>query len=959
MLRFLAALSLLNCVLLSVGHARLGEEGPSIDVGATILPGEAFHIDVPSGAAEMVVLTLEPNQVGEFTGRLVLLTALRDGEIVGRRRIVVSGGYEVSVRQFPRLFDQLRIATIKRGTPIDVVSVRFCGGEAHPMSDCRSGGRDPIDVEAAGNGEPRITTSSTVFPARPGPPSPSQQAPAGGAESAPVSNSGATETAPAATADASTSGGAVSVPDAPETRLDWEVGVPQVPPSQDVPTGGNLITIGGGEDLPFHGEATPIRSYDDLIPSGQQVLVQAGINNGAWQTSHPWRNQAKVMTTWVGLHNARVVRESRDVTMAANGMPIFSTSDRSADRYYRNRALLWAGGSGHSYANVHGTWRATAGAGSKIRLSAFHADYGGMTVLRATDQEVVYRCDQGANCQHNLEIIDAEPGAEPPTIVQISNGFGQPVDDALRDELVTREVWRRANFGYGVLRTMDMSGATHLTASTIRFDDFPDIDHAVWHEWGARLNVNGRLGYADLNAGTGAQRTFTPVEARLRAASELGAIYHHNFPHLFLEHRERVRPSVIGEWFEEFWDDPNYSEDAKLSVLNDYELQHVDEFAALVVENQAHLVENTVVVEVSNETWNWANPYFIQLTYFQRKAEDRAREMGRDVPEGLLQAIGTGYATAQMVARLRKVAPEIEWRGVMAVQTTSISDFQGEHYVSTESGYNNITLREMMRGWDLFWQDYAANEATWSSLYAPRPASPGDWLEAQGTTYFGLDARNAEGERVLAGMTRAALEARVADPAEWPALRSEVMQWFLTGQGVTNSLSQMRLYFVALAETAAAYGMEVASYEGGNHASPGADLLSAFDQIEGLDDFWFDFSHGVEIALIQAAVHDAAVDAGWKSIADYSLFQGANGAFIFGTRQNFDDISPRYCEYARWMSARPAVPAKLAHMPYLATPYEKCGGLIDYFARARNENYYLGQSIPSQTRFLERVASLR
>lgn len=696
---------------------------------------------------------------------------------------------------------------------------------------------------------------------------------------------------------------------------------------------------------PVSPESRPIRRYAALIPDGAPVIVQAGVGPGVWKTSYPWRDQARVSTGWEGFINGRKVLETRDIALSPNGMPLFP--DRAPPALlFQPRSLLWAGGQTEGFENVHGTWRATAGSESEIAVAADGRGSG--RVLSTSPREITFECEKRRDCFVRLQIKDASPDAGSPSLVQLTDGEGRSVDDAARPDLVTRELWRRANYGYSALRMMDASGATYTDASTIRFDDFPAMDHTSWHEFGPKVEFRKKPGFRDIAARTGIESSFTPVESRLRAAWELGALYHHNFPHLVFEHRGRVKPDVIGEWFRRLWDDAAVPTEAKLSLLNDTELQHIDEFAELIANNRDYAVDNAVLVEISNEVWNFAHPYHIQNNYFQRKTADRADEMGRAAPRGRLNEIGLGYASAQMVARLRKVAPQIEWRGVLAVQTSLTATHKGRVWVDTPSGAYNTSLGEVMRGYRLFWDDYETNKEAWADFYAPEPAQPGDWFEVHGTTYYGLGAKNKAGENIFLGMDRRTFERRVADRAEWPELRRDALQWYINGPARRNSLRRDAGRLIALAETAAAYGMETASYEGGNHTDPGAAMRARFEETPGLKAFWTDFSQSLELALIQAALHDAAVyDAGWRSLSDYMLFSEQQGWHVFGTRANFFDASPRWCEYARWMPAQPAVPPAMAALADLETPHARCGGLVELFKDARANGYYVGKPLPT------------
>lgn len=719
-------------------------------------------------------------------------------------------------------------------------------------------------------------------------------------------------------------------------------------------------------DLPFHGENEPITPMES-------VVVQAGIfASGSFQPSMPWIDQAKLSKSWRYERFGGEVTPNADVPLADNGMPVFP-ADHDPDRgFVMDSRGIWFGTNFIGNRDVAGTWR-LQGYGDTVLAPRIN----GATILRQTDKVVEFACSKTEPCRIRIVLANAGRDDKPPTLVQLTDGDGRPVSDEqdLANGLITRETWRRAVYGYGDLRMMHASGAVGEWTAPIRFDHFPEMDYAAWGNQGffvpyrIDFRQNARDAWSDIENGTGMQHVYSPAEARLRAAWEVGAVYHHNFPHLFLEHGDDLDFRVIGQWAEDFERrlgsrvDDEAGREALLSLFNDYELQHVDEFGAKIVENQRYVTNNQVKVEVGNETWNFSWPYITGNSYLQRKAEWMQQRMGwGKIEKGVTnQAVMTGYNLTKTVARLRKRYPAIEWRGVMAVHTQAVSNWRNAESTAPEtpSGYFNTALHGLMVGYELFWQDFAQNEGEWAELYAARPEQPGDWFEAHGATYFRIEAKRSDMKTHLGGIAPEELQRRAADRDEWPALRRELLAFFMddgdrgsvTGprglKSGTSSLATHRRNYLALAEHAAVLGMQVGSYEGGSSASPGNYYKNKEDQFPDVYAFWEDFNYSVELALIQAAVHDVAVDAGWMTLADFRVFQGDVDYHIFGDRRSFEDVTPRYCEFARWMPGTPPVAEALVGIENLITPHERCGGLIEYLNSAKANGYYVGAEIPT------------
>lgn len=922
------------------------------DSQMTIYPGGLVDLAVPDGKARAFAMQIASVDDANGTVASFRLETVRAARVVESRRMAVQEPGGIYVEEFQRPFDRLRIRDDEGTVYAKLNVVNFCFKNLYGEEGClqnpdKVSDDGAITRDASGDSE---DTSSTDEQTDSGTDN-------GDTSSEPTTDTTSTDDEP--TGD--TSGGGDEPTDTEE---------PTTSPGTDdtsEPTGEDPSTVddtsGGTDDSEetvsepegdgrFHGMNTPIRRIADTLPADQVVQVQAGPYHAGYLPYMPWRNQAVLFNGWQGKvpqgYSWQNYLTKSDTEVNEHGIPLWP-ADAPEGLTYWSSGGVWFGSKDTGTSDIEGTWELTYDPRADLRFQN-----SGLSTVSESQGRAVFRCDAGQECNYSMVLFSAPADMRAPQLVQLTDKDGRSLRDA-NTTYTTRQRWREAAWGYNGLRTMDASGATDANAQVIRYDEFPQETGATWH--------------ARLTKGNGAApKSFAPVVSRLKAAYEIGAVYHHNFPHLFLENKNAFDPELIGAWFKAIWDDGSIPLTKKERLLNDYELQHVDEFGADMLAHQDWITDNQIKVEVSNETWNYGNPWWIQTNYFNARADWVASRMGRPEPTGYpKEAIQTGYETVKAIARLRKKYPEIEWRGVFAVQTAYTLNWKGEKDLpDTPSGMWNRTLSGQMEGYRLFWQDYDNNEAEWSELYAPEPAKPGDWFEVQGTTYFGVHSTLSDMKTHFGGLEPDEAAALLADPAKWPELRKHLLTFFVTGpetpgeitddggrQPQDASLAGIKIYFRTLAEHANALGMEVTSYEGGNHSNPGGYYKDLFNTQPGLADFWFDFAWSTEMGLIQASVHDAAVESGWKGLADFTLFQGSNGRNIFGSRRHMADVTPRYCEYARWMSASPVRPVGLAEDAGLKSPHERCGGLIQYLNQAKANNYYVNQTIPAPETFLE------
>lgn len=515
----------------------------------------------------------------------------------------------------------------------------------------------------------------------------------------------------------------------------------------------------------------------------------------------------------------------------------------------------------------------------------------------------------------------------------------------------------------------------------------------------------------------------------LRAAWEVGAYYHHNFSNYCFQNLADINDNYatalpaewtsetstltlgqaflnsMGEWaltsdkLNGLWVDSNVPQAVRDAQFNATEFDHIDAFGADMLDNRAYVRDGRILVEHANEPWNSSGSVFNRnFTYMRRWGALMAALNGRADPNDSASGVfydsgqgwyvmdgmrATGYAITKAVARLRKRYPEFQWVGIMACKTNDESNFnpQGPE-VGLAGGYYNISLRQMLLGYEDFWTDYDANPS-WASEYAPQPASPGDWFQVNGTTYYYFSlTRNSANS--LGGIAPAELQTRAADglanggasSTEWRDLAIAIRDAFihldnpdlaggaspiLTEEEAADAnfgMPRYRRTFRALAEHAAAYGMQTGSYEGGNHGNYGADNLSGGLPSAELHAFWDWFQQSIYIAECQQAVHDEAVSAGWISLADFDMYgltpNGPTDDPAFGTRRAWDEASPRYAEYVNRMAGAPggsrtseSLPSVQGNVANLKTPYARCGtALLDHLRNASANSYYRGLADP-------------
>lgn len=885
---------------------------------AQVDEGGAVTFDPPGNLSHSVYVDLRG--VRDRQGRVASFrfNAFRNGVLVESQRVtVLEPGGKVR-RFFRRPFHELEIADAEGSVSGQIAHIGFCPLQMYDDLTCREKSGPPTPLQMV---EAPVSAGPIASP-NPGSP------PSGGAGDPPSS------------------------PSSPDNLA----GTP--PPAPPVPS-----QVDG---QPVFGETTPITRLT-------RISVQGAPGAGmGYKPTTPWLDQAKLSRSWKYLQRTRLELTPDKVALDDRQLPVMPAAHGSGTDYVMDGGLIWGGAKKETSRDLAGVWRLDSPAGVEMSPRLW-----GVTVRSQTAHTTRFSCAETDNCRLNIQLKQVAPGSAAPTLIQTRDGQGNLLPDVTdhQNGLVTRSRWRKALYGYTDLRMMHYSGATTPTSMPIRFDQFPDLDDASWANtsffvpFRYRARDTARAGWADLTTGKGMKKVFTPVEARLRAAYEIGAVYHHNFPHLFLEYKSHVEPSMIGQWAVDLFARSDLTDDQKRALFNDYELQHVDEFGALVASHQDLLVNNQIKIEVGNEVWNHGWPYFFGRDYYSRKAERYARENGwGELPGGTSKgAIALGYDLTKTIARLRKRYPQVEWRGVMAVQTADVTmSRSGAHRApATPHDWYNRFLHGMIIGYEFFWQDYANNESEWSAMYAPQPSAPGDWFEAQGTTYYRIEAKRSDMKTHLAGFSPEDLIRRTRDEQNWPQVRQEILEWFFDpsqraasidsprGQRSGQSdLGTLTKYFRALSEHAAAYGMQVTAYEGGSHARLGS-YYKRNDPPEHLVAFWRNFHDSVENALIQSAVNDAAINAGWMGLSDFDLFQNyTDGGYIFGTRKSFDDVTPRWCEYVRWMPTNKEPPVGMSASD-VVDPKQKCGGLIDYLNQAAANGYYAGDNIPEASTFLQ------
>ncbi|MEM9989977.1 MAG: hypothetical protein AAF723_10710, partial [Pseudomonadota bacterium] len=316
------------------------------------------------------------------------------------------------------------------------------------------------------------------------------------------------------------------------------------------------------DDFPFHGERTPITPMTG-------VTVQAGMGAGSWLPSGTWLNQMNMSGPWRP-NSKKDDALKRNVHFNQYGMPSVKEGE---EQPIFSTSMLWSATNRMTSKDVAGTWELTIPEGVKLRFSKRK----GVNILNRDDRKVIFQCTEDVSCAVRPQIISAPKDAKPFTLIQLTDGKGRRLSDkeGLEKGYVTREPWRKAMWGYGDLRAMNSSAVLTKGPGVIRYDEFPDMTHVGWQNIAKRFTENGKLGAYDIKAQTGVKKIASPVVARLKAAWEIGAVYHHNLPHLFLEHRGNINPEVIGQWAVDLWADQSIPLESKLAIFNDNELDHI------------------------------------------------------------------------------------------------------------------------------------------------------------------------------------------------------------------------------------------------------------------------------------------------------------------------------------------------------------------------------------------------
>ncbi len=943
----------------------LSAASTTTDLDVTIPPGGYVDLAVPDGKARSV--TVEFSNVVDPSGRIAIyrMEAIRGGRVVESRRVGLRVPGRTVTQPFNRAFDKIRIRDGEGALSADVGMVTFCPvsnaapgacTSAHGSDATKGSGNTTDRGRGGGNsgssGTGDQTGGRTVWPGSGGTDKPVTPG-TGGATGTPVRDDRDTPT-PGGDTGSSVGGGATAPGGGGGTGSVGDSD-PASPVGDDTGSGDQGTPTTGGDDgsqtgggvkdgdYPVHGEATPISRYS-------RVIVQAGTSSSArYDEASFWGDLVKTSAParYIKRWQSRVLDDIRDIPLGENGLPSDPGSFYDPGKSYMHFGLWWPDTQrkGLEARDAAGQWLARMPEGFSFAF----------TPLKVTDNgdgTQTFTCEKGKACNFVIAQDQWVPQSSAPEIVQLTDHNGRPLvdKDNKKNGLITRQLWREAMVGYDQLRMMSQSAATNPDSAIIRYDEFAPMGYHTWGGGGPAITNKRNVGRRDVQKGTGRAKWWAPVEARLRASWEIGAVYHHNFPHLFTENRDDFDPAVIGEWFETFMADPTIDMDKKLGILNDYEMQHVDQFGAEMMANRQYIVNNQILVEVSNETWNYAWPFNRQLGYMKRKGEARAAAMGQHLAGNQHpQMVEQGYLITKSIARLRKMYPAIEWRGVFPVHTESVSAYKPPKgwKPDTASGFYNMSLHGLITGYQMFWQEYNANPEKFRDEFADEPARPGDWFEVQGTTYFDLAARSSSGKSTLGGIAPSDFLERAGDEAQWPGLRKELMKRYLDSADPTKyGIERTRGVFKALADHAEYYGMQVGSYEGGNHTNVGKHWTGKRQQYPQIDAFHLNMHRSVEMAIIQAAVHDAAVDAGWMGLSDFGTIQRHPAQHIFGARRFFDDVTPIWCEYVRWMKQDLAQPVGLPADNSEPGPFQKCGAVIDYLNAAKDNGYYLQNPVP-------------
>ncbi len=978
-----------SCVATAVPGA-LSAQASANDLSPIITPGGHIDIAVPNGKARSVSIDLSDviDSRGSIAGLKV--EAVRGRQSIGRRTALVREPGGSVTLQFARPFDRVRIHDSEGSVTATVSNIQFCPIRVMRDGTCLSA-HGPIKAKIAkwpiyalAAGETPGTVPGTVSPGdRPAPvvrpstpqtpvaPSVPTQSPGEGAKppaapvtppSTPVSKPTPAPAAPPAKTPAPT-------PAQPETPSQPPV-TPTLPP-EVIPEDQNE------EEAPEAPEETPETNeeavFGETRPIDRENVFKVQIGSGH---ENPFIDKGGIGSYchYSDIYN-NIKTYMQDVKFDENGLPIFPNGDRD-DHVFLCGDQFFGSGNAINAISVEaekGSWALSVLKNDGIEPNTYGMSDHRDSALRSTFKLL--------NDQAQFRYRIRRPLDERPRLIREkdANGADLGTQEDLEKGVATTREWRRRFRGVGEVRVMDISGALGPD-DLIRYDRFPDsMDSLLWKA--ASPITGGQNAQADLGKGTGYFYNHTPLEARLRMASEVGAIYHHNFPCRMFEHKGNYEPGVIGQRVQSWFARQEVPLEVRESLLNDTPYQHVDEFGEDMLEMRELVTDDKVLVEIANEIWNYAPPYRDCLDYMERRHDWLAEQRGfmKDVPAAQKSMVQAGYDSTIAIARLRREFPELQWVGIAAIHTANFSDWVVRPQTfceppETPSRTFNLSLYSFICGYQQARQDIMNDPALSADLAIP-PETFGDWFRVQGTTYFLFSYCRTKNEALTAQRCAdVAPRDRIYTPggydlrqlvnlqeSEIKSMLSMELRDFITKKSnegradsrpgeTAFSLDWQREAFVALAEHAAAEGAQTGAYEGGNHRNWGSESQCwnvGMNEAEcrELRRKYARIERSTEWALMQAAVHDEARDAGWITVSEFEPIGAQGEEYSFAAARDLYDVTARYCETVRFFVPN-VIPMGMTALNVGKSPQQMCGGMDEYLANAKDNNYYIGNDIP-------------
>jgi len=756
-----------------------------------------------------------------------------------------------------------------------------------------------------------------------------------------------------------------------------------------------------------------------LTPMQQTVQLQhSNVRYGGLTYILPKDRLMTEATYRAGPRSGTILLQPHELNFAENRLPLWPADHdpASGNALVIHNLFYDDNGRGAAGAESYGTFKLINDSPDlTINLEPRAGGLGTVTV--GPGESGTITISDGDTTGFHLAITAGDPATASFVLLQTHDQFGDPTDAEARwaaGRLTDRRAVVAAH-GYG--RYRDMNHAKFLGSNWtngIRFQEFGDEDDYLWglyDQTARRYHNNPTYSYIggyrrDLIGGTGAETVAWPLKARLQEAWEHGCVYEANLPVACLEwatEEEHIDADMIARF--DYGDlvtmqdrsvldqtDRGFGTevlantaiplDTRLSLLNDYRYEHVDRFAESVAQNADLLVNNQLVVELSNETWGAnSQPYGPGANYLLIRRERRLAKYGITPRVNTLpNRIENGYASAEIAFRLRKVQPGIEWRMRAPGQSDYLSGLFFDH-ARLGLGRNgasevNISAALFAEGVLEFIDDVNAGRLD-ADDYAPIPTGDlwewfGDYFELSVANYFNANISNAahvgknyssffhtapfwtidqNGDHVGSDIDALAayLDGHGPGSDRYHEIAHARLKTFMekpegngNGQSALNSCREgiQKRWAAIKAFTDVYIGTDVAFYEGGKHTTLPKEWENHPQYWSVLRPFWVWYTKSLYNGLIQACTNDEAVAAGVKGLSDFNTY-GQIEATSWTIREAFGQITGPYADYVRFMPASPAVPPGATAGELGLTPHQRIGqATLDFLNAAAANDYY-------------------